>query len=281
MNYIVAPLWYGANKKGPDVGALRLAQLFENEGLKGLSRISIPDEKHSEDILMPFFNAIDKVNQDICNSVYSSLSSGHKVITIGGDHAISWGSIAGVLKSNPEVGIIYLDAHGDCNIAEYSSTHHIHGMHMAYLMGFGEDKYVNRYTNNLLPVKNIIYMGARSLDPYEVNLIKEHNISVVPSRKINSNMAETLEIVSNFMSRFKQIHISLDIDVLDPSIAPGTGVPEVDGISEDALHKILNLILSNKDKVLSVDIVEYNPIYDIEERTDKVVQRLVNILSRL
>ena len=118
MNYIVAPLWYGANKKGPDVGALRLAQLFENEGLKGLSRISIPDEKHSEDILMPFFNAIDKVNQDICNSVYSSLSSGHKVITIGGDHAISWGSIAGVLKSNPDVGIIYLDAHGDCNIAE-------------------------------------------------------------------------------------------------------------------------------------------------------------------
>lgn len=280
MNYIVAPQWYGAYKKGPEVGALRLAQLFEKEGLKELSCISIPDERPGEDSLMPFFNAIDKVNQDICNSVYSALSSGHKVITIGGDHAISWGSVAGVLKSNPEVGVIYIDAHGDCNIAEQSFTHHIHGMHMAYLMGFGQDKYVNRYTNNLLPVKNILYVGVRSLDPYEVDLIKEHNISVVPSRKVNSNIAETLEIVSIFMSRFKQIHISLDIDVLDPSIAPGTGVPEIDGITEEALHKILSLILS-KDKVQSVDIVEYNPIYDIEERTDKVVQRLVNILSQL
>ena len=137
MNYIVAPLWYGACKKGPDVGALRLAQLFEKEGLKELSCISIPDEKPGDDNLMPFFKAIDKVNGNVCEAVYSALSSDKKIITIGGDHAVSWGSIAGVLKHNSEVGIIYLDAHGDCNIAERSASHHIHGMHMAYLMGFG------------------------------------------------------------------------------------------------------------------------------------------------
>lgn len=281
MNFIVAPQWYGSYKKGPDVGALRLAQLFENEGLNELSCISIPDERPGEDSLMPFFNAIDKVNQDICNSVYSALSSGKKVITIGGDNAVSWGSIAGALKHNPEVGVIYLDAHGDCNIAERSASHHIHGMHMSYLMGFGDAKYVGRYTKNFLPVENILYVGTRSLDPYEVELINKHSISRISSDVINSDIVGALETISGFMSRFKQIHISLDIDVLDPSIAPGTCVPEEDGITEAALHELLNLILKNNTTVKSIDLVEYNPLYDIDERTDRVVQKLVKILSRI
>lgn len=281
MNYIVAPQWYGAYKKGPDVGALRLAQLFEKEGLKEFLCISIPDERPGKDNLMPFFNAIDKVNQDICNSVYSVLSSGKKVITIGGDHAVSWGSIAGVLKHNSEVGVIYIDAHGDCNIAERSASHHIHGMHMAYLMGFGEAKYVGRYTKNILPVENILYVGARSLDPYEVELINKHGISRIPSDVINSDIVGALETISGFISRFKQIHISLDIDVLDPSIAPGTGVPEEGGITEAALHELLNLILKYNTTVKSIDLVEYNPLYDIDGRTDRVVQKLVKVLSCL
>ena len=260
MNYIVAPQWYGACKKGPDVGAFRLVQLFENEGLKELSCIQIPDEKPGDDNLMPFFNAIDKVNCNICESVHSALSSDKKVITVGGDHAVSWGSIAGVLKYNSEVGVIYLDAHGDCNIAERSASHHIHGMHMAYLMGFGEAKYVGRY---------------------EIELINKHGISRIPSDVINSDIVGALEAISGFMSRFKQIHISLDIDVLDPSIAPGTGVPEEGGITEVALHEVLNLILKNNTTVKSIDLVEYNPLYDINERTDRVVQKIVKKISRI
>lgn len=281
MNYIVAPQWYGANKKGPDIGALRLAELFKNEGLKEQSYVTIPDENPGDNKLMPFFRAIDKVNGNICESVFAALSSGKKVITIGGDHAVSWGSIAGVLKHNSEVGVIYIDAHGDCNIAECSASHHIHGMHMAYLMGFGEDKYVGRYTKNILPVENILYVGARSLDPYEVELINKHGISRIPSDAINSDMVGALEPISDFISRFKQIHISLDIDVLDPSIAPGTGVPEEGGITEVALHEVLNLILRNNANVMSIDLVEYNPLYDIDKRTDRVVQKLVKILSRI
>lgn len=281
MNYIVAPLWYGAYKKGPEVGALRLADLFKEEGLSEQSFVSVPNVGPGEDHCMPFFDAIDKVNSNICDAVFSALSSGKKVITIGGDHAVSWGSISGVLKHNPEVGIIYLDAHGDCNISERSASHHIHGMHMAYLMGFGEDKYVGRYTKNLLPVENILYVGARSLDPYEVELIKEQGISRITCDVINSDMIQVLDTISDFMSRFKQIHVSLDIDVLDPSIAPGTGVPEVGGITEEALHEVLDFILTKSDQVKSLDLVEYNPLLDIEERTDRVVQKLVKTISSL
>lgn len=282
MNQIViAPQWYGAYKKGPEVGALRLADLFKEEGLSEQTLISVPNVGPGEDHCMPFFDAIDKVNSNICDAVFSALSSGNKVITIGGDHAVSWGSISGVLKHNPEVGIIYLDAHGDCNISERSESHHIHGMHMAYLMGFGEDKYVGRYTKNLLPVENILYVGARSLDPYEVELINKHGISRITCDVINSTTHEALDIISDFMSRFKQIHVSLDIDVLDPSIAPGTGVPEVGGITEEALHEVLDFILTKSDQVKSLDLVEYKPLLDIEERTDRFVQKLVKTISSL
>lgn len=282
MNQIViAPQWYGAYKKGPEVGALRLAELFEMGGLSEQTLISVPNVGPGEDHCMPFFDAIDKVNSNICDAVFSALSSGNKVITIGGDHAISWGSISGVLKHNPEVGVIYLDAHGDCNISERSASHHIHGMHMSYLMGFGEDKYVGRYTENLLPVENILYVGARSLDPYEVELIKEQGISRITCDVINSDMIQVLDTINDFMSRFKQIHVSLDIDVLDPSIAPGTGVPEVGGITEEALHEFLDFILTKSDQVKSLDLVEYNPLLDIEERTDRVVQKLVRTISSL
>lgn len=282
MNQIViAPQWYGAYKKGPEVGALRLAELFEMGGMSEQTLISVPNVGPGEDHCMPFFDAIDKVNSNICDAVFSALSSGNKVITIGGDHAVSWGSISGVLKHNPEVGIIYLDAHGDCNISERSASHHIHGMHMAYLMGFGEDKYVGRYTKNLLPVENILYVGARSLDPYEVELIKEQGISRITCDVINSDMIQVLDTINDFMSRFRQIHVSLDIDVLDPSIAPGTGVPEVGGITEEALHEVLDFILTNSDQVKSSDLVEYNPLLDIEERTDRVVQKLVKTISSL
>lgn len=281
MNYIVAPLWYGAYKKGPEVGALRLADLFKEEGLSEQSFVSVPNVGPGEDHCMPFFDAIDKVNSNISDAVFSALSFGNKVITIGGDHAISWGSISGVLKHNPEVGIIYLDAHGDCNISERSASHHIHGMHMAYLMGFGEDKYVGRYTENLLPVENILYVGARSLDPYEIELINKHGISRITCDVINSTTLEALDIISDFMSRFKQIHVSLDIDVLDPSIAPGTGVPEVGGITEEALHEVLDFILTKSNQVKSLDLVEYNPLLDMEKRTDIVVQKLVKTISSL
>ena len=282
MNQIViAPQWYGAYKKGPEVGALRLAELFKEEGLSEQTLISVPNVGPGEDHCMPFFDAIDKVNSNICDAVFSAVSSGNKVITIGGDHAVSWGSISGVLKHNPEVGIIYLDAHGDCNISERSASHHIHGMHMAYLMGFGEDKYVGRYTENLLPVENILYVGARSLDPYEVELIKEQGISRITCDVINSDMIQVLDTINDFMSRFKQIHVSLDIDVLDPSIAPGTGVPEVGGKTEEALHEVLDFILKKCDKVMSLDLVEYNPLLDMEERTDRVVLKLVKTISSL
>ena len=280
MKSIVVPQWYGACKRGTEVGALRMTELFRVEG-KFEKECILPSSKNMEnDPLMPFFPIIDDVNRKLCESVYSTLSSGAKVAILGGDHSISWGSISGVLEFNHEVGVIYIDAHGDCNIAERSMSHHIHGMHMAYLMGFGAKEYVGLYTKNTLPTNNILYVGTRSLDPYEVDLINGHHIQKIPSDFINAKMVETLAEISGFMSHFRQIHVSLDIDVLDPSIAPGTGVLEPGGIAEESLCEFLDMILE-QGKVDSIDLVEYNPQCDIDGRTDRLVQKLVKRISRL
>ena len=175
MDYIVAPQWHGANKKGTEIGAQRIAELFQKEGETELIKLHIPEDANEDDRLMPHFNVIDDANRSICESVNAALSASNKVVTIGRDHYVSLGSISGALTFNPEIGVIYIDAHGDCNIAERSLTHHIHGMHMAYLMGFGDSKYVSRYTHHLLPVRSIIYVGARSLDPYEVELFQNND----------------------------------------------------------------------------------------------------------
>lgn len=278
MYYIVAPQWYGADKKGPEIGAQLVAELFRKEGSFELNKLQIQDVGYDDDILMPHFSVIDDANRSISESVYSALTSGRKVTTIGGDHSVSWGSISGALRFNPEIGVIYIDAHGDCNIAEYSLSHHIHGMHMAYLMGFGDSKYVGRYTNQLLPVRNIIYVGARSLDPYEVELIQNNDIAQISSNIINHDLNDTLQRICEFTSNLEHIHISLDIDVLDPSLAPGTGVPEVGGLSEESLCAILDLIIKT-DKVRSVDFVEFNPLFDIDSRTERVVEKLVKRIS--
>lgn len=127
MYYIVAPQWYGADKKGPEIGAQLVAELFRKEGSFELNKLQIQDVGYDDDILMPHFSVIDDANRSISESVYSALTSGRKVTTIGGDHSVSWGSISGALRFNPEIGVIYIDAHGDCNIAEYSLSHHIHG----------------------------------------------------------------------------------------------------------------------------------------------------------
>lgn len=280
MDYIVAPQWYGANKKGPEIGAQRIAELFNKEVDTELIKLHIPEDANEDDKLMPHFNVIDDANRSICEFVNAALLAGSKVVTIGGDHSVSWGSISGALSFNPEIGVIYIDAHGDCNIAERSLTHHIHGMHMAYLMGFGDSKYVSRYTHHLLPVSNILYVGARSLDPYEVELIRKNNIAQISSDFINSNLQDTIECISKFMYHFQQIHISLDIDVLDPYLAPGTGVPEAGGVSEESLSEILDIIIET-DKVRSIDLVEYNPLFDIGFRTEEIVARLVKRLSRI
>ena len=280
MKYIVVPQWYGAYKRGTDAGALRMAEIFGREDV--WEYISVPSSSSviGTNHQMPYFSAIDEVNRAVCESVHSALSAGIRIITLGGDHAVSWGSIAGVLKYNPEVGVIYLDAHGDCNIAEYSKSHHIHGMHMAYLMGFGSKEYVGRYTTNILSPKDILYVGARSLDPYEVEMINAQGISKVSSDLINNSMTATLETVSVFISPFKKIHVSLDIDILDPSIAPATGVPEPEGISEESLLELLDFIF-NRGSVDSIDIVEYNPRFDMDGRTDALLQRLAKRLNLL
>lgn len=204
-------------------------------------------------------------NKKLSKKVYDSLKSNNIPVIIGGDHSISWGSIAAVQNVfEDDYAIFYIDAHADVNTSETSDTGNIHGMHMAYLAGEGESELSHIMCNNKpIDIRKIHYIGTRSVDPGERDRIVNNEIPVLPSNEIVDSKS-----INQFITRAKNhistnnIHISLDVDVLDPSIFRATGVPEKDGISLEQLVYIIQC-LKSEFNIVSIDFVEYNPKLDV------------------
>lgn len=219
------------------------------------------------------------VNKTLLKKVKSALLRGNVPLVIGGDHSISWGSISAVLSVYKEdFTVFYIDAHGDINTSDTSQTHNAHGMHMAYLLGLGE-KDLSAYLveqKYLLP-SQLKYFATRSLDSGEECYINDLNISVLYSQDITNSEAFVLDkVLDKYKNELSSpnVHISLDIDCLDPDIAPGTGVPEKNGISLEHLIDLINGIKS-RFNIISVDLVEYNPHLDIDNKTKECCLKIL------
>tara|TARA_B100001093_G_scaffold315594_1_gene301085 strand:+ start:2172 stop:2984 length:813 start_codon:yes stop_codon:yes gene_type:complete len=170
---------------------------------------------------------------------------------IGGDHSIAIGTIKAIYEENMK--IIWIDAHADINTMEASMTKNVHGMPLAFLTGL-EENFLNcpGRENITVPFENIAYIGIRSIDDFEKNLIKEKNIKVIDHNKdIESIKKELNEFIGN-----SSIHISFDVDVLDPEFMQCTGTREPNGISLDHLLNIFDILKTHN--VNSMDIVEFN-----------------------
>ena len=197
-----------------------------------------------------------------------SIKSGHFPLVFGGDHSLSWGTISAAADCFDNLGVIYIDAHGDFNTAETSLTHNVHGMHMAYLMGFGhlqenEIKDIP-YTENCLAPQNVFFVGSRALDQGELNFAAANSLNIRSSQDIISQGASKVayDIICAIRNNgIKHVHISFDVDVIDPAFFPGTGVPEKAGISVSEAKTLLSVFLSELP-VCSIDFVEYNPLLD-------------------
>lgn len=191
---------------------------------------------------------------------------------------MAWGSISGVLTYDPDVAVVYIDAHGDINTAASTMSKHVHGIHMSFLMNLGEKEYNCKFTRHPLLPKNLLFVGTRSLDPEEHAIIGREKIQMLSSKNINARPIDiTLAEISKFIKSHKNIHISLDIDVLDPLVAPGTGVPEKDGINVGQLKAILKILFDSK-QVISMDIVEFNPLLDKADKTHKAIDDVLSVL---
>lgn len=247
-----------------------------------LRRLGLLEELSSISSTIDAGNVLDCASEDFwyinkIKSLYEVVECGGKIrkaiskyfrnntllLTIGGDHSISMGTIAEILKYDDNVGIIYFDAHTDINTELTSPTQNAHGMVLSALCGMCTSNLNKIRGNNILKQDNIFWIGTRSIDEDEKNNIK-HPTNIYSCARIQQiGFASTLdEILGKILEKgLKHIHVSFDIDVMDPNIIPATGVRVQGGLAiEDCM--VFIEWLSNLPQICSIDFVEYNPLLD-------------------
>lgn len=246
-------------------------------------RVDLLDKKYSDDPRIKFEKPILESCKKLCATVISSLKLNHIPIVIGGDHVLAYGSIAAVAleKGIENYAVIYIDAHGDFNTEETSSTGNMHGMHLSFLMGNGKKELVDFWGKSpLLNPKNIYFLGARALDPGEKELANELGIYIKSTEELNECDLKLLveEIIADIKGKgIHHIHLSFDIDSIDPKFAPGTGVPEANGITPNTAYELVKFCMGS-DLVQSIDIVELNVNLDIDNKTKSIFENTLRII---
>ena len=221
---------------------------------------------------------VNDFNERLYSKAYGSLERGNKILTLGGDHSLAIASALASIKKNEKMGIIWVDAHGDYNTFETTITGNLHGLPLAVIDGYEKKLLSDFHTGNNYSPKNTVIIGARDLDDLERENLRDAGVTIfttkdIRSRGVNEIVNEAIKIAS---SNVNKVHISYDIDVIDPLIAPGVSIPAVDGINEDEAYNIMDSILQHKDLINSFDVVEYNPSRDIDNKTNEIVLKLVN-----
>lgn len=290
MSIIGVPMDLGQSRRGVDMGpsAIRYAGVVEtlenlNYDIKDLGDVPVsrPDSKYEkqEDNLRNLQQVAD-ANQKLAEMVDKEITSNHFPLVLGGDHSIAIGSLAGIAKHYENLGVIWYDAHGDLNSGDTSPSGNIHGMPLAVSLGIGNEKLTNilGYQPKIKP-ENIVIIGARSLDPGEKDLIKESGINVYSMHEVDrlGMPAVMSQAIDYLKDRTDGVHLSLDLDGLDPEEAPGVGTPVIGGLSYRESHLAMEM-LAESNILTSAEFVEVNPILDHKNKTATVAVGLIGSL---
>jgi arginase len=216
-------------------------------------------------------HSIARVCHDVYTKSLACLEKHETAVFLGGDHSISIGTVSAMDSHGEEVGVLWVDAHGDFNTPETTPSGNIHGMALAALLGRGPKELtkIGRPVAKLKP-SEVVLIGARDLDAEERVALRESGVLVITMRDIDEmGMAAAAHQALEKLSRMNKLHISLDMDSLDPIEAPGVGTPVPGGLTYREAHLLME-ILSDSGKVASLDIVEVNPILDDRNRTAKL-----------
>lgn len=219
-------------------------------------------------------SAILKVCEEVYQAGKQAVEQGAIPLFLGGDHSIAIGTIGGITDSGP-VGVVWIDAHGDYNTPETSTSGNVHGMPLATLMGKGLAELVDvGRAGAKLEARDVVMIGIRDLDSEEKARLRESEITVytmrdIDERGMNAITREALEKLQHH----QRIHVSLDVDAIDPMDCPGVGTPVPGGLTYREAQLLME-ILSDSQKVGSMDIVEINPILDHENKTARTAVEL-------
>ena len=218
------------------------------------------------------------------DAVYAALRDGHLPILLGGDHSLAIGSIAGIARCCAEQGmplsVHWLDAHADFNTPDTTPSGNIHGMPVAVVAGQGPEALTSLgHASPMLAASHIIQLGIRSVDRVEKQLVVQSGLEVHDMRRIDENgMRRTMDHVLDRLARIGgHLHVSFDVDFLDPSIAPGVGTTVPGGPTYREAQLCMEMIYDS-GLMRSLDIMELNPAYDDRNKTAELVIELVESL---
>jgi len=289
IEIIGVPVDLGAGRRGVDMGpsAIRVADLesrLEQLGHQvedaGDLDVMIPETQQVGEGKLRYKEPILAMCDALQQHVEQAMERGRMPLVLGGDHSIAVGSVAGstgfYARSGRSLGLIWFDAHGDANTPETTPSGNIHGMSLAILLGLGDPDLVKLggRAPKILP-RNTALIGIRDVDPGEREILKRSGVTVYTMRDIDERgMRDVVdEAVGIASDGTAGIHLSFDLDVVDPEDAPGTGTPVWGGITYREAHLAMEL-LSDRAEIAAIDLVEVNPVLDTQNMTGVLAAEL-------
>lgn len=282
IGVIGVPLDLGAGRRGVDMGpsAIRIAGLerkLEELGHKvedyGDIDVIIAETTKSGSAKLRYKQPILAANRALMKQVDKCLTDGRLPFVLGGDHSISIGSVAGstgfFAKRGESLGLIWFDAHGDCNTPKTTPSGNIHGMSLAVALGFGDHELTHLGGRSpKVQARNTVLLGIRDIDAGEREFIKKSGVTCYTMRDLDERgMRDVLdEAIRTASDGTAGIHLSFDLDVVDPVDAPGTGTRVDGGISYREAHLAMEM-LHDRANIASIDMVEVNPVLDTQNMT--------------
>jgi len=268
IKYIGAFIKGGCTITGADKGEKKLREIFDFSDVL----YEVPQPETDDKKLLNL-----NTTADFCfrlNQILNKYPSDFKV-TVGGDHALSIGSIPSSYQE--DMALVWIDAHGDSNTDQTTISGRIHGMPVSVLQGLGSEKLTSICDGKYLKPENIVFYGIRSLDPLEEELIQQRKIKFITTEEIKENRKKQIKQLISYI-KDKPVYISFDLDSIDPKESAGVNTPVPQGIhTEDVCDLIEELF--KQCKVVGMDIVEYNPLND-DGNTYPIVLRVKNIIEK-
>ncbi|TWT04500.1 arginase [Planococcus sp. CPCC 101016] len=291
ISIIGVPMDHGQNRRGVDMGpsAIRYAgvvdrieELGHSVSDEGDIQIGQADGSVDTSTNLRNLKAITEATEALGDKVFEVAEAGNFPLVLGGDHSIAIGTLSGISERHENLGVIWYDAHADMNTSDTSPSGNIHGMPLAASFGHGHEKLTNirGYSPKVKP-ENIVIIGARSVDPGERELIKERGIRVYSMHEIDKiGMNAVIEDSIRYLKEERKtdaVHLSLDLDGIDPMYTPGVGTPVPGGISYRESHLAMEMLF-DAGIITSAEFVEVNPILDEKNRTADVAVALIGSL---
>lgn len=283
VNIIGIPMDLGQNRRGVDMGpsAVRYASLVQR--LQRIGRdvldtgniaVPVPDEV-APGYVQERINVVAEVCQEVYERGWRCLEAGHFALFVGGDHCISIGSVKAARARFPTLGVIWVDAHADFNTPDSSPSGNIHGMPVAVVTGEGADELLDVGNRLTVDTGSVVQVGVRDVDIDERVRLASSGINVFTMSHVDEcGIAAIARDALAQLADCEAIHVSLDMDSLNPAEAPGVGTPVRGGLSYREAHLLMEL-LGASGKVCSADIVEVNPILDHKNNTAELAVELI------